>query len=430
MTEAPKNMNVDLDRIFLDLENPRHEPYDTQSQVIEYLCKHENVLHLAKDIKENGLNPLELFALIPDAAGPDNDNPTYFVAEGNRRICALKLLDDPELAPTKFRKSFKNAAENWADIFTLSCVVFEDRDAVDIWLRRIHDGEQGGKGRRKWNADQSARHSGDNKNKVALTVLDYAEENDIISVENRKGKLTTVTRYFVNQKFRDAIGVDSSNPDDIKLKRNRADFDLLLGKFLDDLLKSRVSSRSNSPEIEAYSRELRAVDGQTHKEIAPVPLAMPKQPAKGKKRKSKPKKPKVIKFIDHDNKIMEALNELGGHKLPSLYNSICSVTLQSHTPLVAIGAWAFMESLSSKAGRGSRDSFPSFFNKRRLQDYGISIGRGDKAIRDALDRLATSGNVTKHHDTSAQFNGDQLANDMDTLKTLILKCIEEASRKS
>lgn len=50
-------LEVEVDRIFLDQENPRHKPYDTQSEVIEYLCTHESILSLARDIAANGLNP-------------------------------------------------------------------------------------------------------------------------------------------------------------------------------------------------------------------------------------------------------------------------------------------------------------------------------------------------------------------------------------
>ena len=34
---------IPLDRIFLHHENPRHEPYETQAQVIEWLCSNEEV---------------------------------------------------------------------------------------------------------------------------------------------------------------------------------------------------------------------------------------------------------------------------------------------------------------------------------------------------------------------------------------------------
>lgn len=66
---------VDVSRVFLDQDNPRHEPFEDQDEVISYLCEFELVLPIAKDIAKNGLNPLELFALLPD--GKD----TYFAAE-------------------------------------------------------------------------------------------------------------------------------------------------------------------------------------------------------------------------------------------------------------------------------------------------------------------------------------------------------------
>jgi hypothetical protein len=74
-------LKVEVDRIFLDQENPRHEPYDTQSEVIEYLCNHESVLSLARDIAANGLNPIEQLALIPD----EGDGEAH-----ERRSCPLQ----------------------------------------------------------------------------------------------------------------------------------------------------------------------------------------------------------------------------------------------------------------------------------------------------------------------------------------------------
>lgn len=424
MAKQPKQEEVDLDRIFLDLENPRHEVYDTQAEVIDYLCKRESIYPLAKDIAANGLNPLELFALIP--ATDDQEDETYFVAEGNRRICALKLLADPDLAPAKLRKPFEKLAANWNEQGAVTSVLFADRDDVDLWLSRIHNGEQGGIGRRKWNADQSARHSGDTKNKAALAILDYAQGSALITPEERKGKLTTVQRYLANRLVRDAMGINVDNPDDISRDRPKEDFDLLLGKFLDDLARGDVNSRARKDQIEAYARELGATAGQSHKRVEPESLAKQagaKKPAK-KKRKGKPK---AKRFVAFEEEIYSQLEALGGHKLPHLYNSICSVPLDAHAPLVSIGTWAFLESLTAKAGRNIGTDFPSFYSKSRLQKYGLATGKGDKAINDAIRRIANSGDVTKHDSTAALFNGEQLANDMETLRELVLKTIEEAA---
>jgi hypothetical protein len=425
MAISPKMQSVVLDRIFLDLQNPRHEPYENEGQVIDYLCRYENVYPLAKDIVAHGLNPLELFALIPDdAEGATN---TFIVAEGNRRLCALKLLHDAERAPTKWRKAFEELAEVWSGAGDLPCAVFPDRQSVDLWLSRIHDGEQGGVGRRKWNADQSARHSGDSKNKVALAVLDYAEASGLITADARKGKLTTVQRYLVSPVVREALGVDAANPDDVSRTRSKADFDLLLGRFLTDLAANTVNSRAKKDQIEAYGRELSATPGQSHDRVAPS-QSVKAQPTSGKPtaKPKRPKKSKPRRYLPYEEAIKLALDALGGMKLPHLYNSICSVALDEHAPLVSIGAWAFLESLTAKAGRNEGTPFPDFFSKQRLQGYGLPTGKNGRGIEEAIKRVATSGNVTKHDGTAALFNGEQLANDMETLKDLILKCAEEA----
>jgi hypothetical protein len=55
---------VPVGRIFLDLDNPRHVPFTSEDEVIEYLCDKEDVWPLARDITNIGLNPLERFALV------------------------------------------------------------------------------------------------------------------------------------------------------------------------------------------------------------------------------------------------------------------------------------------------------------------------------------------------------------------------------
>ena len=51
-------------------------------------------------------------------------------------------------------------------------------------------------------------------------------------------------------------------------------------------------------------------------------------------------------------------------------------------------------------------------------------------LRDAIQRTLQYGNTTKHHETAAAFNGDQLANDMETMKDLILRCADNAQDMS
>lgn len=431
MTVKPKYLDaVPVGRIFLALENPRHEPFDTEAQVIDYLCDKEDVYPLARDIAKHGLNPLERLALIPvnkrqSASGPIN----YYAAEGNRRICALKLLDDPELAPAKYRRPFAKLAETWMPIKSVQAAVFKDANDFELWLYRIHNGAQGGTGRRDWNADQKQRFSGSSKNRTALALLDYAEAEGMISPEERKGKLTTVQRFVGNDVFSEVLGLDRSNPEEIGRTRPKPEFDTLVNRFVRDLIdnKDRVNSRMNKEEIKKYARPLGSITGITTARVDTEPLAPTEITRPRRSRPKKPQRPERAKHVQYEEEIFVALRNLGNEKLSSLYHSITSIDLDPHTPLVAIGVWAFFEALTACAGRGSA-SFDAFLSNDRLRRFGLTGSL--TSVRSALRRVHEYGNTTKHDRIAATFNGDQLNNDMATLKMVIQQLIAEAAQKS
>ena len=220
---------IKVERVFLDLNNPRHNPFKDQDEVIEYLCREEQVLELARDIAENGLNPLELFALIPSGYN------AYVSAEGNRRLCALKLLNDPDLAPVHLRKDFEKAASGWILIKQLFAIVFKDHEAVKLWLDRTHAGFALGRGRRQWNAEQKARNSGYSKNDLAQSILDLAQKREFITLAERQGRLSTVQRYLGNSRMRDALGLDISDLSSISTDLPENDFNIVFKRFMEDI---------------------------------------------------------------------------------------------------------------------------------------------------------------------------------------------------
>lgn len=418
---------VAIGRIFLALDNPRHEQVETEGEAIERLCNKEDVVPLARDIVKHGLSPLERFALTK-LGRTKNGAETFWVAEGNRRVCALKLLIDPELAPPKFRKTFTKLAENWVPIRSLPAVVFNDPETLQIWLDRVHSGAQGGIGRKNWDADQKQRFSGSSKNKLAQAILDYAENEGMITKEQRQGKLTTTQRYLNPESVQEMFGIERSNPEELSRTRPKAEFDTMLRRFMSDLVDgTEVTSRKNKADIVKYARGLTSLPGVTTTRVESEPLATTSDVVKSRKRRT-PKKPERARHVQYDDEIMNALKGLtSSDKLQSLYYSISAIELERHAPLIAIGVWAFMETLTARAGRGEGTAFDAFLSKNRLAQYGVT-GEDQKAVRSALDRVRDYGNQTKHHKLSAAFNGDQINNDMATLKITVLKLIEEASK--
>lgn len=430
MSIAPKNVEmVPVGRIFLYLQNPRHEPFESEAKAIEYLCNKESVFPLARDIAKHGLNPLERFALLPiEKRKSDRSTATYYAAEGNRRVCAIKLLNDPDLAPASLRKSFEKLAQEWTPIKSVSGVVFDALEDVRVWLDRVHAGLQGGVGRKEWNSEQKARFDGENKNRSAQQLLDYAEREKMITPAERARKLTTVQRFVSNDVFSEFLGIDQTDPDEISRTRPKSEFDILVKRFMRDLVEQKdVHSRMNKTAIIAYTRTLVSLAGVTARRMPAEALSViPAAALPHRERRKTPKRPEKATHVEYQDEIFTALRSLGNRKLESLYHSITSIELDPHCPIIAVGAWSFFETLTSCAGRSATTNFEAFLNKGKLTAWGF---QGETvSYRSALGRILEYGNTTKHHSHSATFNGDQLNNDITTLKDIILKCIEEAAK--
>ena len=404
---------IDFDRVFLDQQNPRHEPFDDQDAVIEYLCRDEQVLPLARDIAKNGLNPLELFALIPDG-----DN-AYYSAEGNRRLCALKLLNDPDLAPADQRSDFERAASTWTPIDQVFAIVFGNRDEVRLWLDRIHAGFAEGRGRRQWNAEQKARNSGYSKNDLAQAVLDAGEERGFISAPARRGRLSTVQRYLGNPHMRNVLGLDVSDLENISTELPEEDFEIVFKRFMEDVAQKRITTRENSPSIRDYANTLRSLPGLSGERVEGHPIVASSSSSKSKSQASahRPRKPRKIR---PSSDLSIALRAIPSYKLEKLYYSICSVNLDTHTPLLAVGAWSFVETLTALEGRSSNVDFHSYLSNQKLKEIGLGTRQETKSIREALKRISEFGNSTKHHKSAAAFSGEQLSNDFETMERTLV----------
>ena len=125
--------NVSIRTLYLDPKNPRHIPIENQKAIISYLIENEKVKDLAKDIAEKGMtNPLDLVGII-------TENNKKLVVEGNRRVCALKLLDKPCLAPKKYQRYFTTLQGKVKNQITKIPVhVFPNRDEAVPWLSTLH----------------------------------------------------------------------------------------------------------------------------------------------------------------------------------------------------------------------------------------------------------------------------------------------------
>lgn len=254
---------VELSRIYLDNNNPRHDPIENEQEIINYLLKKERIKPLARHIAESGnMSPLERLAVVAHPKVKD----AYIAAEGNRRICALKLLSDPDKAHLEADKNyFRNLAKKIGTInSTLEAVVFSDMAAANPWISLRHEGEQDGIGTRPWDTDQKARFHAQgggksNPNIQAHLLKEYAGKKHLLTREQLKAvNLTTLTRYLSNPVFRSSLGLTDNKTLNISVPED--EFNLVVKRFLSDSLDagSGVNSRTNAEARKAYAEKLRA----------------------------------------------------------------------------------------------------------------------------------------------------------------------------
>ena len=315
---------IAVDRLLMDSENPRHEPIVNEPEIIAWLLKHESVYALAEKVVDLGdLSPLEMVGVFPHT-GKKN---YYVVAAGNRRVCALTLLKDPEKAPSlAWKKKFTALKARLAQPLPteIEVAVFDSEEAALPWKTLRHSGEQGGAGTRKWKNPQITRHlkkvgqvTADN---AAFDLLEFAEAAGIIDRAQRAQiPTTTITRHISNPVMRSALGLASAREFTIQAPVDQVEKALRV--FLLDAIpqsgkEPAVNSRNKKPDVEAYAAKLRASGAAVTDRLAAPIIPAPTGRKKSKHNKSPNDRTRVVPrefvaTIRHKN-IKRLFDELRG----------------------------------------------------------------------------------------------------------------------
>jgi hypothetical protein len=213
-----KHDSIDIAKLVVNVKNPRYEETQNQQTAILELIKEQKdkIINLAKDIaNERELNPSQLPIISPLGDG------TYEVLEGNRRVVALKLLHTPDIIKTDlptYHKKFKSLHTEFMKnpINEIECVVYENREDANHWIKLKHIGEDEGRGVVNWDSYQKQRFEKDyeGKTSVVIQVIDFVKEHSNDQVLN--GKLnkmhtTNLVRLIGDKDVQDALGITIVN---------------------------------------------------------------------------------------------------------------------------------------------------------------------------------------------------------------------------
>lgn len=212
-----KNIVLNISDILMDEENPRHDRINGQKEILNWHVEHlgPKLILLMRSLAENGQSDIDKVLVTPvrDLVGK------YVVKEGNRRVAALKLLNDPSLCDDLlFRRRIESVNVSDQLSFDIECVNIKDQRRV-AWLMGLrHLGEQGGVGTSKWGAVEKDRHaqdvSGGNRYWRSLYFIDYAKAHDLITDQQASrlnDRITTLDRLISNRDFKATLGVAYKN---------------------------------------------------------------------------------------------------------------------------------------------------------------------------------------------------------------------------
>lgn len=213
-----RSKTIKITDLFVNTENYRFEAVGSQREALEKMIEtqNDNLYNLAEHIIKNGLNPNDK----PEVTVSNQDKSKYIVLEGNRRIVALKILNNPDLIEgTKYlnlKKKFKKLHDGNKDnlIREVACLVFDDPKEADIWIGLKHGYGLSGVFTDNWGPLQKQRfqEKTEGKTSTSLQVIKLIKSSPSVPTDIQASidniSTTNLDRLIDDPDFRDFLGIE------------------------------------------------------------------------------------------------------------------------------------------------------------------------------------------------------------------------------
>ncbi|MCA1380198.1 hypothetical protein [Bradyrhizobium sp. BRP23] len=141
---------IEVSSLRLNPHNDRHGALRDESAAIHWLLENRtmHMRALAADLART--------KRLYESPLVRQDRDTYTVFDGNRRTCCIKLLANPDLAPSAKWKEFfleLSSEEVLGAFTTIDCEIENDLSVIDEKLFRRHTGSQEGVGQSQWDPE-------------------------------------------------------------------------------------------------------------------------------------------------------------------------------------------------------------------------------------------------------------------------------------
>lgn len=276
------------DELHLDPSNVRLETPSAkvEADIIEDLFDNENAFELVDAIAKIGYLTHE----VPVAV---KSKGKYIVVEGNRRLAALKAIQNPMIVPT-YRARVETAAKamgkNRSRLASIEVLVAPNRPQADELIAALHTSNP----RRAWSPARQAAFfqaqidSGRKYSQLAsryptIDVADFVlrarlvnrlksavasepELTDFIDSKEWKSGFSALTRIFESKDFRDATGIELDKDGKLVTSIPSGKFDeaarLIVEGMQDRSINTRTLGTVKSPRFMRLMTDIReAIDG-------------------------------------------------------------------------------------------------------------------------------------------------------------------------
>lgn len=210
---------IPLARLRLNDENDRHGPLPSEHECMQWLLTHhpEHMINLARNIAEHGLSPIDAILVLPAGENAPGD---YEVWEGNRRVAALKLLDDPNRChDRKLRERFTNIRGSATVPLPqeVECTVAPSVEEAERLIELRHQGPQEGIGTVSWDPKQKSRHQQrlGKRGRYAFSqqvldaITDKLDDELKEKVQAKEFPISTLDRILNNTYAREFLGLST-----------------------------------------------------------------------------------------------------------------------------------------------------------------------------------------------------------------------------
>ena len=135
--ETGVKTSIKVENLVFDPKNPRVpqslQGIKDEAKIIKYMVLYGNVTDLMLSIAETGYSDAEPLLVV------HNDKEKYVVVEGNRRLAALKLLNNPNLTDIRVKLINEIIENAQTDIpQEVPCVVYQNRNSILDYLGYRH----------------------------------------------------------------------------------------------------------------------------------------------------------------------------------------------------------------------------------------------------------------------------------------------------